>query len=68
MKSLSNMLLCLLVLFTFDNKAYSISNSEIKKICQNKSRRSICIKDLKLKKLNLLQGSQIEIPVIPYKK
>ena len=62
------MLLYLLVLFTFDNKAYSISNSEIKKICQNKSRRSSCIKNLKLKKLNLLQGSQIEIPVIPHKK
>ena len=39
-----------------------------KKICQKKSNRSTCIKNLKLKKLNLLQGNKIEIPVIPFKK
>ena len=63
-----NPLLFLLFFFLFENSAYSLSENQIKKICQNKPRRSACIKDLKLKKLNLLNGKKIEIPVIPLKK
>ena len=55
-------------LILYGNKAYSIPNYQIKEMCQNKPRRSSCIKNLKFKKSNLLQGKQIEIPVVPFKK
>ena len=60
--------LLLLLFFIFDNNAYSMSDYRIKEICKNKPRRSTCIKNLKFKKINLLKGNQIEIPVIPFKK
>ncbi|ABM72052.1 Conserved hypothetical protein [Prochlorococcus marinus str. MIT 9515] len=68
MKSFFITLPYLLILFTFANSAYSLSENQIKEICQNKPRRLTCRKNLKFKKLNLLQGYQIEIPVIPFKK
>ena len=68
MKSFFNTLLYLLFLFSFENSAYSLSDIQIKEICQKKPRRSTCIKKLKFKKVNLLQGNRIEIPVIPFKK
>ncbi len=68
MKYFFNSLLYILLLFSFENSAYSLSDNQIKEICQKKSRRSTCIKNLKLKKFNLLQGNRIEIPVIPFKK
>ena len=68
MKLSFNSLLLFLILFLFENSAYSLSDYQIKEICQKKSKRSTCIKKLKLKKLNLLQGYKIEIPVIPFKK
>ena len=67
MKFFFNSLLYILVLFSFENRVYSLSETQIKEICKNKLRRSTCIKNLKLKKLNLLQGKRIEIPVIPFK-
>ena len=68
MKFLLNSLLYLLVFFTFENVAYSLSEKQIKDICQKKLRRLSCIKNLKLKNLDLIQGNRIEIPVIPFKK
>ena len=68
MKSCFKTLLCLLVFLSFENSAHSLSDNKIKEICQKKARRLTCIKNLKFKKLNLLQGTQIEIPVIPFKK
>ena len=68
MKSFINTLLYLLLLFSLENNAYSLSDNKIKEICQKKFRRSTCIKNLKLKKFNLLKGNRIEIPVIPFKK
>ena len=68
MKLFFNSLLFLFILFLFENNAYSLSDYQIKEICQKKSKRSTCINNLKLKKLNLLQGKRIEIPVIPFKK
>ena len=68
MKSFINTLLYLLLLFSLENNAYSLSDKKIKEICQKKLRRSTCIKNLKLKKFNLLKGNRIEIPVIPFKK
>ena len=68
MKLLFNPLLFLFIIFLFEDSAYSLSNYQIKKICQKKPKRSTCIKDLKFKKLNMLEGNKIEIPVIPFKK
>ena len=68
MKLSINPISFLLVLFLVDNSAYSLSKLQIKAKCQRKINRSACIKDLELKKLNLLKGNQIEIPVIPYNK
>ena len=50
------------------NNAYALSNYQIKKICQKKLNSSVCIKNLKLRKSDLLKGNRIEIPVIPFKK
>ena len=68
MKLFFNPLLFFLIIFFFENSTYSLSKYQIKEICQNKPKRSTCIKNLELKKLNLLQGNKIEIPVIPFKK
>ena len=68
MKLVVNTLLFLMVLFLFKNRAYSLSDYQIKEICQKKQKKSACIKNLKLKKFNLIQGNRIEIPVIPFKK
>ena len=57
-----------LIIFLYENSAYSLSDYQIKEICQKKLKRSTCIKKLKLKKLKLLQGNKIEIPVIPFNK
>ena len=68
MKILFNTLFFFIILFLFENSVYSLSDYQIKEICQKKSKRSNCIKKLKFKKLNLLQGNKIEIPVIPFNK
>ena len=68
MKLFFNTLFFFFILFLFENSAYSLSNYQIKEICQKKSKIYTCIKKLKFKKLNLLQGNKIEIPVIPFKK
>ena len=68
MKLFFNTLFIFFTLFLFENSAYSLSDYQIKEICQKKSKRSTCIKKLKFKKLNLLQGNKIEIPVIPFNK
>ena len=56
------------IFFLFENSAYSLSDYQIKKICQKKQNRSNCMTNLKFRKLNLLQGNKIEIPVIPFNK
>ena len=66
MKLFFNSLLYLLSFY--GNAAYALSDYQIKEICQKKQRKSYCIKDLKFKKYNLLEGNKIEIPVVPYKK
>ena len=68
MKLFFNTILFIFILSLFENSAYSLSDYQIKKICLKKPNRSTCIKNLKFKKLNLLQGNKIEIPVIPFKK
>ena len=68
MKSFFNILFYLLLFFSFESSSYAISNSRIIEICKKEVRRSTCIKNLKIKKFNLLEGNRIEIPVIPFKK
>ena len=68
MKKFINPLLFLSFFFLESSAAYSLTNYQINEICQKKSKRTTCIKNLKLKKSNLFQGNQIEIPVIPFKK
>ena len=55
-------------LLTFSNKAFSLSDYQIKIICKKERMYLTCIKNLKEKKSNLEKGNLIEIPVIPYKK
>ena len=68
MKSYFNTLLYILLIFSFENSAYSLSDNQIKQICQNKPRKLDCIKNLKLKNLDLIEGNRIEIQVVPFKK
>ena len=58
----------MLVLVLYEDNAFSLSDYQIRNICQNNKRRSVCIRNLKFKKSKLLQGKKIEIPVIPFKK
>ncbi len=65
------LLYCLLFFFVsglYENSAYSLSTYQMKVLCKNNQRKSECIKNLKLKKLNLIKGNQIIIPVVPFKK
>ena len=68
MKLFFNTLFFFFILFLFENSAYSLSDYQIKEICEKKPKRYTCIKELKFKKLNLLKGNKIEIPVIPFNK
>ena len=67
MKLTSKIFLFLLLLFTLENKTFSLTDYQIKKFCKNQKRESTCIKNLQEKKSNLQKGYAIEIPVIPYK-
>ena len=68
MKLALNLSLFLFGLLIFSNESYSLSDYQIKNICEKEKRKSICIKNLKEKKTNLEKGGVIEILVIPYKR
>ena len=68
MKLSLNLSLFLLVLFTFSEKSFSITDYQIKKICKKEKRELNCIKNLIEKRSNLQKGNAIEIPVLPYKR
>ena len=61
-------LIFLIVLLTFTDKAFSLSDYQIKIICKKERLYLTCIKELQEKKSNLEKGNVIEIPVIPYKR
>ena len=67
MKLRLNLLLILLVFFSFSNESFSLSDLQIKRFCAKEKRVSLCIKNLQEKRSDLQEGSLIEIPVIPYK-
>ena len=56
-----------LLSLVFALETYSISNSQIFKICARKRREKACIKRLKLNRELIYRGEPIEIPVYPYK-
>ncbi len=51
----------------FELETYSISNSQILRICSRKRREKACIKKLKSNRELIYKGKPIEIPVYPYK-
>ncbi len=51
-----------------EDKSFSLTDYQIKKICKKPRREITCIKNLKEKRSNLQKGNFIEIPVLPYKK
>ena len=53
--------------FLLSLDSYSISNSQIYKICINKRKAKACIKRLKLNRELIYKGKPVEIPVYPYK-
>ena len=67
MKLALNLSLSLFVLLTFDDKAFSLTNYQISKVCKKEKRVLACIKKFEEKRDNLKNGDRIEIPVIPYK-
>ena len=68
MKSALNLSLFLFALLVFVEKSMSLTDYQIKKICRNEKKESICIKNFKERRYNLQKGNLIEIPVIPYKR
>ena len=68
MKLALNLYLFISVLFIFGDESFSLTNYQIKKICNNEKRKLTCIKILEEKRSNLQKGNHIEIPVIPYKR
>ena len=57
----------ILVSLLFALETYSISNSQILRICYRKRREKVCIKRLKSNRELIYKGKPIEIPVYPYK-
>ena len=57
----------ILLSLIFGLETYSISNSQIFRICSKKRREKACIKRLKLNRELLNRGKPIKIPVYPYK-
>ena len=68
MKIILNIFFIFLTLFIYEYKVFALSDYQIREFCKNKRRRTSCIKDLQNKKINLLKGNRIEIPVIPFKR
>ena len=59
-----------LVLFflVFNNKIFALTDYKIREICKNNRKKLTCIRKLKDKRSDLLNGKRIEIQVIPYQK
>ena len=57
-----------MILATFDEKSFSLTDSQIKNICKKERRELPCIKSLQDKRSNLKNGNLIEIPVIPHQR
>ena len=67
MKLFIKVSLFLSILVIFEDISLSLTDYQIKKICKNKRRVSICIENLLEKRSKLQKGLFIEIPVRPHK-
>ena len=68
MKLTLNISLFLFSLIIFNDKSLSMTNYQIKKICEKEKSKSNCIKNFHQRRSDLQKGNIIEIPVIPFKK
>jgi len=68
MKLVLNLSMFLLAFFSFSNKAFTLTDYQIKRFCTKERRVSLCIKNLQEKRSDLQKGKLIEIPVTPYKR
>ena len=67
MKLILKLSLFLCVLVIFEDASLSLTDYQIKKICKNNTKTSICIRKLLDKRSKLQKGLFIEIPVRPYR-
>ena len=67
MKLIFKVFSLILLFLIWGPETYSISNSQIYKICARKRREKACIKRLKLNRKLIYEGKPIEIPVYPFK-
>ncbi len=49
------------------DKAFSLTDNQIKKICKKEKRELNCIRNLQEKRIDLQKGNKIEIPIKPFK-
>tara|TARA_B100000242_G_C42686600_1_gene321550 strand:- start:246 stop:452 length:207 start_codon:yes stop_codon:yes gene_type:complete len=68
MKLALNLLVFLFAFVILEEKSFSLTDNQIEKICKKERRKLTCKKNLKEKRLNLRNGIQIEIPVLPYRR
>ena len=68
MKLAINIILVLFSLVILEDKSFSLTDYQIKKICKKEKRESSCVKNLKDKRSNLQKGNSIEIQIIPYER
>jgi len=68
MKLALNLLVFLFAFVILEEKSFSLTDNQIEKICKKERRKLTCKKNLKEKRLNLQNGIQIEIPVLPYRR
>ena len=67
MKLLFKVFSIILLSLVLSLETYSISNTQIFKLCAKKRREKSCIRRLKTYRELMFQGKPIEIPVYPYK-
>ena len=68
MKLTLNLLFFIVSFLTFSDKTLSLSDYQIRKICQKEKKEYTCITNLKKKRYELNRGNLIEIPIVPKKR
>ena len=68
MKLVLNLSMFLLAFFSFGNETFSLTDYQIKRLCEKEKRVFLCIKNLREKRSDLQKGKHIEIPIKPYKR
>ena len=68
MKFFCTTIFLILSLLIPEVKAFEEYDNQIKEICKRNKDKSDCLRDMENKKLDLLQGKSIKVPVFPYKE